>query len=325
MKKGRIENIILILACCFVFLPVSVFADTTDNPDVTLILRDGSVITKAMTDQPPPPVDADISVKDRFVKWKSINIEGFTYVDDHKKYKVDFNQMKLQFMSIELVDTKLRPFQNGRLIIEKRSGGKMTIADGTLLTYFGHPDGVSDILAIEFDSFNRFWRDIFIDIRDVRKIVFGSETQGNPEPDQKVSQFASSSGEIVRALNTIDANRTPDGSVNLNIEFDYNSYKIRPSSVPLLNELGKALHSADLMDKSILIKGHTDSDGPADYNQVLSLNRARAVRTYLVSKFGISPAKLATAGYGESIPLVPNTTPENKQINRRVEIRRTNS
>ena len=110
------------------------------------------------------------------------------------------------------------------------------------------------------------------------------------------------------------------GFVNLKIEFDVNSYGIRPESFKLLQELCTALSDPRLRDRIIIINGHTDSDGKEKYNVRLSLNRAAAVKTYLIDHCGISSDRLKVVGYGESMPLKPNTSKENKQLNRRVEI-----
>ena len=67
------------------------------------------------------------------------------------------------------------------------------------------------------------------------------------------------------------------------------------------------------------IYGHADSTGPTVYNQKLSEKRAKAVVDYLVAK-GVDPARLSAVGFGETRPLVPNTTPEGRQKNRRVEV-----
>lgn len=109
-------------------------------------------------------------------------------------------------------------------------------------------------------------------------------------------------------------------SVNLKIEFDSNSYAIRPDSFRLLGELGKALTSDRIKGKTLILKGHTDSDGEDAYNLTLSLNRALAVQSYLVGNFAIESDRLRVVGYGEALPLVPNTTAGNKQLNRRVEV-----
>jgi len=112
----------------------------------------------------------------------------------------------------------------------------------------------------------------------------------------------------------------PTQSVNLKIEFDVNSYNIRPDSYDLLDKLGKALTSDKLKEQAILVKGHTDSDGNDDYNLNLSLNRAQAVKSYLVGRFSIPESRLKIYGYGKAMPLVPDNNPANKQLNRRVEI-----
>jgi len=108
--------------------------------------------------------------------------------------------------------------------------------------------------------------------------------------------------------------------VNLKIEFDVDSDVIRRDSYPILNELCKALEHRLLRNQNIIIKGHTDSDGSAEYNQKLSQRRATAIKRYLESNCLVFSQRLKITGCGESMPLLPNTTPFNKQKNRRVEI-----
>jgi outer membrane protein OmpA-like peptidoglycan-associated protein len=71
------------------------------------------------------------------------------------------------------------------------------------------------------------------------------------------------------------------------------------------------------------IQGHTDGDGSEEYNLELSRQRAESVLKYLVL-FGIEPTRLQAKGYGESIPVAPNDTDENKAKNRRVILARMN-
>jgi len=108
--------------------------------------------------------------------------------------------------------------------------------------------------------------------------------------------------------------------INLQIEFDVNSYAIRPDSFSLLNELAKALNDPRLRDKAVFLNGHTDSDGAEDYNLRLSMNRALAVKHYLIINRSVASNRLIVYGYGESMSLKPNTSVANKQLNRRVEI-----
>jgi len=126
-------------------------------------------------------------------------------------------------------------------------------------------------------------------------------------------------GETIKKTIEVPANSSGNG-INLRIEFDSDSSIIRPGSFHLLNELGRALQRDVFKGKAIIIRGHTDSDGDLAYNLQLSLQRAEAVKAYLTSNFFISPSIIQEFGYGEAMPLVPNTSAENKQINRRVEI-----
>ncbi len=108
--------------------------------------------------------------------------------------------------------------------------------------------------------------------------------------------------------------------VNMKVEFDVNSYQIRPGSIPLLDALGQALADPRLAGRTIHINGHTDSDGRETYNLRLSMNRALSVKQYLTANHQVYSERLKAIGLGEGMPLAPNTTTANKQLNRRVEI-----
>lgn len=72
-------------------------------------------------------------------------------------------------------------------------------------------------------------------------------------------------------------------------------------------------------DMSILVEGHTDTDGGAEMNWQLSANRALVVAQDLIAD-GVNPAVVTAAGRAFYDPLVPNTSPANKAMNRRTEI-----
>jgi outer membrane protein OmpA-like peptidoglycan-associated protein len=71
----------------------------------------------------------------------------------------------------------------------------------------------------------------------------------------------------------------------------------------------------------IIIEGHTDSDGDEDPNQLLSDQRSEAVVQYLVNTYPfITTGMIESRGYGETQPIAPNDSPENKKLNRRIEV-----
>ena len=103
-----------------------------------------------------------------------------------------------------------------------------------------------------------------------------------------------------------------------NVEFDYNKSTIRPSAHAVLDTVGRLLTKWPGLE--IEIAGHTDSRGSDKYNHDLSHRRAQSVRAYLLEHFPqFAPTQLTAKGHGESEPLVPNTSPANMQLNRRVE------
>lgn len=102
-----------------------------------------------------------------------------------------------------------------------------------------------------------------------------------------------------------------------NLEFESGKDIIRTSSYASLDTL------ADLLLKKpewqLKISGHTDNVGKAPANMKLSEKRAKAVKAYLVKK-GVPEDRLITEWYGQTRPIAPNTTPEGRQKNRRVEM-----
>lgn len=101
-----------------------------------------------------------------------------------------------------------------------------------------------------------------------------------------------------------------------NIEFAFGSAAIGARGTKILDRVAVILERYRRYD--VVVEGHTDNIGGADYNQKLSERRAISVRDYLIKK-GIEPSRLRYAGLGESMPFYPNTNEENRRRNRRVE------
>lgn len=103
-----------------------------------------------------------------------------------------------------------------------------------------------------------------------------------------------------------------------NITFATDSASISQNFYPVLNDVTKVLKKYE--KTTMMVEGHTDSTGDAEYNKRLSLDRAMAVRNYLVGN-GIDERRLTTYGYGETQPIADNNTASGREQNRRVELK----
>ena len=101
------------------------------------------------------------------------------------------------------------------------------------------------------------------------------------------------------------------------ILFDVNSANIKAESYGTLKQIAQVL--LDNAQVKVKIIGYTDSDGDAAANLALSIQRADAVKASLTKEFGIEESRMQPDGKGETQPAAPNTTPEGKAQNRRVE------
>lgn len=92
------------------------------------------------------------------------------------------------------------------------------------------------------------------------------------------------------------------GRFGMMINFEYDSVKIVPKSLPLLDSVGEMLLLEDAGNEVLVIEGHADASGPEEYNQNLSERRAAAIQRYLAATFDISAGQLVTVGAGETEP-----------------------
>ena len=121
---------------------------------------------------------------------------------------------------------------------------------------------------------------------------------------------------IAKAGSIIDAAKLP--SLDIEIEFEFDSPKISKSSADDLKALGAALQHEKLIKAQILLNGHTDAKGDDDYNLTLSQKRADEVMSRLVQDFGIAPERLIAIGFGER--RLKDTDDPESATNRRVEV-----
>ena len=119
----------------------------------------------------------------------------------------------------------------------------------------------------------------------------------------------------------VEVTRPSEGEIAVqltnDILFDFNSSDLRGESRNTLRDLADNFRRYP--DERIEVEGHTDNVGTPSYNQTLSERRAYSVKDYRVSS-GVPSSRVSAAGYGETHPKSTNSTPEGRQLNRRVEI-----
>lgn len=104
------------------------------------------------------------------------------------------------------------------------------------------------------------------------------------------------------------------------IRFGFNSAEILPGSEAVLGQIAATLREDPRLE--LIIEGHTDNVGGAEFNLELSRKRTEAVKRWLVDKGGIGEIRLVTVGYGLTRPMADNATEEGRAQNRRVELRK---
>lgn len=111
----------------------------------------------------------------------------------------------------------------------------------------------------------------------------------------------------------------PRLAISTSALFDPGKADLKPGAAEEFKKVGDFVQN--LSPSKIIIEGHTDSDGDEKDNFKLSETRAQVVRQYLINTYSfITPGMIDARGYGEERPMVNNDTPENKTLNRRIEI-----
>ena len=100
--------------------------------------------------------------------------------------------------------------------------------------------------------------------------------------------------ERTRGLGTLHVQANP---LRLAIAFDFNDASLKREAKCQLDELGKALQSAELANTRLELAGHTDSRGSEQYNLTLSNNRVATAKKYLVSTYKIEGMRIHAVGY----------------------------
>jgi|GEM_PF-1797272 len=167
--------------------------------------------------------------------------------------------------------------------------------------FFGCPDS-------DFDG--------IVDDKDECPFEFGlAKNNGCPEIEvlkEKIAEPIIKEEPVVETL-TIQ----PNDEFKAIVEFDTDKHIIKEQFFPVLDKLIYYLK----FKENVLIRldGHTDTEGNDQYNYILGMQRAQAVRDYLIAK-GVSMEDIIINSYGKFKPKADNVSTVGKQRNRRVEI-----
>jgi outer membrane protein OmpA-like peptidoglycan-associated protein len=157
------------------------------------------------------------------------------------------------------------------------------------------------------------------------------DEDGCPDPDNDLDRILDAQDQCPLEPEDYDGDEDQDGCPDLYkrivmhadrielrqmVYFATNEDRILEKSFELLDEVARAL--LDYPSISVSIEGHTDNQGPDDYNQDLSVRRAASVRRYLIAQ-GVEAERMTSTGYGESRPIDDNRTETGRAANRRVE------
>lgn len=146
--------------------------------------------------------------------------------------------------------------------------------------------------------------------------ALATERERREEADRRAAQAAADLAKFASVKQ--DPVRGMVITLSGGVLFESAKWLLLPTAQTKLNEVAEALTKQD-KDSTIVVEGHTDSQGAAQMNQDLSQKRAEAVRTYLVSR-GIAADRITATGFGPSRSIADNASPEGRANNRRVEI-----
>lgn len=141
-----------------------------------------------------------------------------------------------------------------------------------------------------------------------------------PSPSPSPSP-AAGEAEVKQILTDLEAEDTDKGLVVRlpeQVLFDFNHADLRADAAATLDKVAQVI--GFYTEATVEVQGHTDDVGEAAYNQRLSEARAGTVRDRLSAIAAVSPDRFVITGFGESQPLAPNDSDENRQRNRRVEV-----
>lgn len=262
-----------------------------ENPDTDGDgLKDGEEVKNYKTD--PKNVDTDGDGLNDGSEVKQYVTDPINPDTDNDKLK-DGEEITNYYTNPRVSDTDSDGLEDGEEVMNYKTDPNKLDTDGDNLT-----DG-DEILKYKTNPLNKDTDNGSVE--DGVEITRGTDPL---DPEDDIEKEEIKVGEVI---------------VLEGINFETNRWAITPESETILMKAYNTMKNNPKIE--VEISGHTDSRGSNSSNQVLSENRANAVKEWLVTK-GIESSRITTVGYGEDKPMVPNDSPENMLKNRRIEFKR---
>jgi outer membrane protein OmpA-like peptidoglycan-associated protein len=157
---------------------------------------------------------------------------------------------------------------------------------------------------------------------EIVKSLQGVQEKATLNPDdlraQAVLNIQRNPGENAPSGVPVFQNLAKFRQFNVEINFDFDSDRIRPESYETVGAIADALHTPYLWGQKFFIVGHTDAKGKREYNLELSERRAQAVLEALITTFRVPASQVEAVGLGEEQLRDPSKP--NAGVNRRVQL-----
>lgn len=190
------------------------------------------------------------------------------------------------------------PYQMGELF-DKRAGNSGAYWDHARYTFQKLPEADGAVYAL-----------VLVGQKDAQTVAWVQVVKTKEMETGKI--VVKSADEMLEALKR-------DGRVSLyTLSFDTDKATLKPEADPTLIEINKLMVKHPYL--KLLILGHTDNQGSAEYNLDLSGRRAASVVSALTERFAIDAARLKSEGKGLTEPAAPNDDEAGRALNRRVEL-----
>jgi outer membrane protein OmpA-like peptidoglycan-associated protein len=190
-------------------------------------------------------------------------------------------------------------------------GDVVVTSDGRTVTISGELATRTDVVAADA---------VVKSIAEVAFVVNNLSHPGQidddlPTPDADVDSVAPGGGGTTNATLLLQS-RFSSAAARAPITFQTGGTDLTPESATTIQLIAELM--AENPTTRIEIGGHTDSDGEPAANEALSLTRAEAVLSALLTA-GVEADRMVAVGYGDAIPVASNETGEGKAKNRRIE------